>query len=272
MKRTLLLATAIVGLSASGAFAQEYSGFYAGISAGYNFQGGDKSETILFDTNLDGNFDNTVNTAAGVNAFSPGFCGGRANSALPADGCAKESDNVDLGIRAGYDWQFDNIVIGALGEFNWTNLNDSVSAYSTTPARYTMTRELDWTGSLRARAGLVVEGALAYVTGGYVRADAEHTFSTSNGVNTFTTRGTGDIDGYQLGGGVDWNVTPEWRVGLEYLYTDLSDKDYRVRAGGPAPATNPFILTNASGTDFRRSESSFDYGSVRLTLSYRFGG
>ncbi|MBY0512067.1 MAG: outer membrane beta-barrel protein, partial [Rhodospirillaceae bacterium] len=80
----------------------------------------------------------------------------------------------------------------------------------------------------------------------------------------------GHASGYQLGGGADYNVTEEWRFGLEYLYTALDDDSYRVRAAGPAPATNAFILVNANGTDFRRSENKFDYGTVRLTLTYRF--
>lgn len=273
MKRSLLLASAIVGFgtSASMASAQEFSGFYAGVHGGYNLQAGDGSETILFDTNLDGNYNNTVNTAAGANAFSPGFCGGRAQGALPADGCSNEKDGVEFGVRLGYDWQFDNWLIGAVGEVAFANMNDSVSAYSTTPARYTMTRDLNWTGAIRGRGGVVFDDLLVYATGGYVRGDIDHSFSTSNGVNSFTGRGKGRASGYQIGGGLEWKLTPAWSVGAEYLYSNLNDDSYRVRAAGPAPATNPFILTNTSGTDFARSEDDFDYGSLRVTLTYRFG-
>ncbi len=272
--KNILLATAVVaGLTAlaSPASAQEFNGLYAGVHGGYNFQGNDNSETILFDNNLDGTFGDTVNTSGGVNAFSPGFCGGRAASTTPAGGCSNESDGGEFGGRIGYDFQFNNFVVGAVGEVTWHNFNDSVSAFSVTPARYTMTRELNYTAAIRVRGGIVLqENILAYVTGGYVRGGLDHAFSTSNTVNTFTTRGKGHASGYQLGGGVEYNITEEWRFGLEYLYTALDDDSYRVRAAGPAPATNAFILVNANGTDFRRSESKFDYGSVRLTLNYRF--
>jgi outer membrane immunogenic protein len=80
------------------------------------------------------------------------------------------------------------------------------------------------------------------------------------------------VSGYQFGGGLDWDMGSAWRLGAEYLYTKHDDDKHRVRTSGPAPATNPFIRVNASGTDFRRSEDSFDYGSFRLTLTYRFGG
>lgn len=45
----------------------------AGVYAAYNVQPADSRETILFDTNLDGTFGDTVNMAAGANAFTPGF-------------------------------------------------------------------------------------------------------------------------------------------------------------------------------------------------------
>ena len=53
-------------------------------------------------------------------------------------------------------------------------------------------------------------------------------------------------------------------------YERLTDDEYRVRAQGPAPATNPFILVNPQGTDFRRSDDDFDLGALRMTASYRF--
>lgn len=244
-----------------------------GIHLGYDRQSGDGSETILFDTNLDGNFTENVNTAAGANAFSPGFCGGRANTPRAADGCINEKDGGGIGVRAGYDWQFDTIVLGAVGEFAISNINDSVSAFSVTPARYTMTRELNWTAAIRLRAGLAVsEDVMPYLTAGLSKADVDHDFTTSNAVNTFPQRGTGNPTGHQFGGGLEWRMSGPWTVGAEYLYNSHDDDKYRVRASGPAPATNPFILVNAGGTDFRRSEDSFDYGSFRLTLTYRFGG
>jgi len=44
----------------------------------------------------------------------------------------------------------------------------------------------------------------------------------------------------------------------------------RVRAAGPAPATNPFIRQNANGTDFARSRDRFDTHSLSLTMGFRF--
>ncbi|MGE3843046.1 MAG: hypothetical protein AB7I50_15845 [Vicinamibacterales bacterium] len=56
----------------------------AGLSAPL-FPGGGDDETVEFDTNLDDDFDDTVRTIVGQNAFSPGFCGGIATSPSPSD-------------------------------------------------------------------------------------------------------------------------------------------------------------------------------------------
>ena len=39
---------------------------------------------------------------------------------------------------------------------------------------------------------------------------------------------------------------------------------------GTAPATNPFLLGNASGTDLRRSNDDFTLHQLRVTAAFRF--
>jgi opacity protein-like surface antigen len=184
-----------------------------------------------------------------------------------------EKDGIEWGARLGYDWQMDSFVVGLLAEFDSHNINDSVSAFSITPARYTMTRELNWSAAARVRAGVAMPEALVYVTGGLARADVDHTQSTSNTVNSFTLRGGGGTSGYQYGAGLDWAMTDDWRVGAEFLRTKLDDDDHRLRVGntGTTVATNPFLLRNASGTDFARSDDKFTYSTIRLTLTFKFG-
>ena len=274
MQKLFATTAALAALLSLGATAQaqDWNGAYVGGHVGYAFQPEDDDETILFDTNLDGTYGDQVNTTAPANAFSPGFCGGRANGPTPADGCSDDEDAAEYGLRAGYDWQFGNWVFGALGEVSFSEIDDSVSAFSTTPARYTMTRELNHVAAIRGRGGYALNNILFYGTGGFAFAEVDHSFSTSNGVNTFTESGDEEVTGYQLGAGVEWNLSDRWRLGAEYIYTNLEDDDYTVRASGPAPATNPFILVNAAGTDFQRSEDEFDFDSARLTLTYRLGG
>lgn len=250
--------------------AEGWSGGYITGHVGGGLQRSDDGEFIGFDKNLDGDFGDTVTTVAGANAFSPGFCGGAALTPTPAGGCTEDGNKVDFGIRSGYDWQSGRLVLGVLGEFAKAGLSDNVSAFSTTPARYAFSRRLDVIGAFRARVGLGWPKALVYATGGPAYARIEHSFATSNGVNTFVPVDDDGVFGYQVGGGLEFRFAGNWSIGTEYLLTGLDDTDkYTVRAQGPAPATNPFILTDRAGTDFRRSDK-FSFQTARIAVSYRF--
>lgn len=270
---TTAAAAAFTIAFAGAASAQDWSGFYVGGQAGYTSQDSASSESILFDTNLDGQFGDTVNTTAPANAFSPGFCDGAARGNSPAAGCSSDDDSsFSGGVRAGWDWQAGSWVFGGVIEADFTDIEDSVTAFSTTPAAYVMTRNVDSVIAIRARAGYVMGPYLGYVTAGFARGDVESSFTTTNGVNTFVMRDDDDdADGYQLGLGLERRIgQSNWVVGAEYIYTNLDDDSFRVRAQGPAPATNPFILVNPAGTDFRRSEDEIDLHSFRITAAYRF--
>jgi outer membrane immunogenic protein len=272
LPRMLVLAAACVALPA---FAQsgDWTGGYVGGHAGVVMDPDDDSDRFLFDTNLDGTFDDTVRTGAGADAFSPGACDGVAQGPTPADGCIGNNGGADWGVRAGYDWQRGAWVFGVVGEIGMNDVRDAMTSFSTTPASYTAVRKIDSLAALRARIG-VAFGAdnenLVYATGGYAWVQVENAFFTSNGVNTFTDNGDSDASGAQFGAGYERRFGDAWSFGIEYLTTRLDDDEYRVRAAGPAPATNPFILANPDGTDFRRSDDDFDFDSVRVTVAYRF--
>lgn len=270
----LLAAVASPALAQSAAYDSTWTGGYVGGYAGAVMDPED-GDRIAFDTDLDGGFNDTVRTGAGADAFSPGFCDGTARGRTPADGCNDNSGGAEWGLRVGYDWQIGDIVVGVIGEYGDNDARDAVTGFSTTPASYTMLRKVDDMAAIRARAGLAFGGGeradnLVYVSAGYARASIENTFLTTNGANTFTNNGDSDADGAQLGIGYERQIGDAFAVGIEYLRTNLKDDEARVRAQGPVPATNPFVLVNAGGTDFRRSDEDFDLDSVRLTATYRF--
>jgi outer membrane immunogenic protein len=265
-----LLAGTVAVIGAAKADAQEWNGFYAGGRIGMINAESGGTERIEFDKNLDGSFGDVVLTSAGADAFSPGFCNGAANDRTPAAGCDKDDEGADYALVAGFDRHVGPVVLGLVGEIGRSKARDSVAAFSTTPAFYTMTRRLRTNGAIRARAGLPLGGTLPYVTAGLAIADMERSFATSNTVNTFTQRGADKtVYGTRIGAGIDQKIGG-FTIGALYLYSTYKDGDYRVRAQGPAPSTNPFILTNANGTDFRRSDSRFDTHSLSAVVSVRF--
>lgn len=276
MKFAALLAVSAAPLLAVPAFAQDrdpaqdFNGPYISIGGGASLQGNDRGETLTFDTNRDGTYGDPVNTAGGTDAFAPGFCNGAATGTANS-GCRNDRDGAEFFGRLGYDRRMGNFVLGAVVEGGHSVARDSVSGFSTTPASYTMSREADYQANARLRAGYTPGGgALFYVTGGGAYARLDNKFATSNTVNSFADNGKTNAWGYAVGGGAEVMVTNNIGLGLEYLYTDVKDKDYIVNVGaGTAPATNPFLL-NGGGTDIRRSDPNFRTHSVRGTLSYRF--
>ena len=281
-----LIGLASLTMFAAPAFAQEttedrpFSGIYIGAAGGYDVQPNDVGSSILFDRNLDGRFGDTVLTPAGTNAFGAGgFCNGRAVASSPTGpqnggpGCVNDKDGWAYYGRVGMDVQRGNIVIGAVGEFGKTEINDSVSAFSGTPANYVMTRSVNWESSIRGRAGFAADTTLFYGTFGAGYARIDRSFSSSQSTNTFTGRGKRNQWGILGGGGVEQKLGRNFSVGMEYMYHQYQDDDYRVRvAGGSAvtPFTNPNNGGNASGTDLRRSDDKFRWHSLRATAAFRF--
>lgn len=276
MTTKLLAAAALTAASAVAmpALAQtggDWSGFYVGGSVGYSDPKGNSGETLEFDTNRDGAYGDTVRTTAGADAFSPGFCDGAAIGRTPADGCRGSDGNLNLALRAGYDWQMGNWVFGGLGEIAQVRIGNDAAGFSTTPASYSFSRDLDYTIAARGRAGYAFDRYLAYGAAGVVWGDVSHSFNTTNTANSFTPTDDGDNWGYQVGGGVEMMLTEKISIGVEYLYTSLKDEDYAIDVGrGTAPVTNPFLITNAAGTYMRRTEDKLDYNTLNITAAYRF--
>lgn len=281
MIKTLFMASSALLMTgvAAPALAQsapDWSGPYVGIYGGYAENKSVDDERLVFDRDFDGQFDDTVILNGTTNdAFSPGYCDGRAKSNVATAGCTDQTGGVQAGLVAGYDFQFGNFVVGAVADISALDSQRTVTGFSTTPANYVFTQELQEMAAIRARVGYAAGPALIYATGGAAYANVENRFSTTNTANSFVEQVNDDnMDGWQAGGGLEWRLAPNLSVTGEYLYTQLENGgDYAVRAGnnGTTPAGNPFILApNTAGTDIARSEGSFDTHAVRIGMNVRF--
>jgi outer membrane immunogenic protein len=280
MKKFAVAITATIGLAAvaSPAWAQDdrashFDGPYVSGTFGRTLQN-NTQDRIAFDTDRNGSYDNTVRNGAGVDVFGSNFCQGAANGPTPATGCSRNNgDDWEYSGRIGYDRRISNNVVGGLViEVGKSESSDQVSAFSSTPARYTLGRELDVAVSLRGRLGYTPGGgALFYVTAGPSYAKIDHSFSTSNGANAFNEVNDGKwVWGGQAGGGTEIMLTNKVSLGLEYLFSRYRDNKYRVEVTqGSALASNAFLL-NGGGTNLRPSRTNYDSHSLRASLSYQF--
>ncbi|MFT3964354.1 MAG: outer membrane beta-barrel protein [Sphingobium sp.] len=275
----LAAATAMTALPAAaqdtGDRATHFNGFYIGAGGGYDMQNNHRGQSVGFDTDRNGTFNDTVPlTVAGGNAFVPGFCPGFATSTTPASGCTGDQDAGEFFGKIGYDRRMGNFVVGAVLEGGKTYAKDYTTAFSNTGTAtnfYTLERGVDWSASARLRAGYTPNGGmLFYATGGGIYANMKNRLYTSNTANSFAFNGKDDAWGYQVGGGIEEMVAKNISIGMEYLYTDINDdKSYFSAGQGSAPATNPFVLTSG-GTNFRQNDQSFNYHAVRGSVNFRF--
>tara|TARA_B100001179_G_scaffold207875_1_gene172718 strand:+ start:588 stop:1430 length:843 start_codon:yes stop_codon:yes gene_type:complete len=280
MRKYPLLVGATIAISATPAFAQDatpeyFDGFYIGGSIGLDALSDSADDGIVFDTDGNGEFNDSVLTTTNANAFSPGFCNGAAIGNSPASGCANDDDDFGYSVRLGYDKRLGGgpVVAGLLVEGARSEATEFSTGFSTTPASYTTIRELDWSVGARARLGYSPGDGrgLFYATGGVAYGKIDHAFATTNGANEFT--GQNDDDwrfGTQVGGGAELMLTNNISMGLEYLWSRYDDDKYSVLVTqGTAPATNPFLLDSGE-TSIRPSDTDFDIHSLRATVGFRF--
>ena len=138
LNRTVSIIALAAAVVATPALAQSnrdthFDGPYVSATIGMGALGHDTGETIEFDANQDGTYGDTVNTAAGANAFSPGFCSGRTNGNSIATGsCQHDKEGVEYSGRIGYDRRMGGkLVGGALFEVNKSNSRDYTTAHMT---------------------------------------------------------------------------------------------------------------------------------------------
>ncbi|MBP0614001.1 outer membrane protein [Jiella mangrovi] len=172
------------------------------------------------------------------------------------------------GAHIGYDYQINNVVLGVVADINALDITRSSNADSSTPAFYRTDRDLNYLGTVRARAGyLVTPKALGYVTGGLAYGDVDYSFSTNSPAVTAGTPAvvTEDEDnfGYTVGAGMEVMFTENMTFGAEYLYTNLGGSGSTRLNGGP------FAGGVGGSTDFT-VDDDFDFHTVTAKISYKF--
>lgn len=171
-----------------------WSGFYAGIQAGYGW----------------GNTDAVSTSVGGVQqSFSYSTTGAIG------------------GVHAGYNWQVNSIVFGVETDLEASGMNGS--GVGTLGAGHVT--NIDWLGSFRGRLGFTTGNTLFYTTGGLAYGGISVDRSFGAGFTPFT--GASDWKtGWTLGAGIEHAFSPNITARIEYRYTDLGRFDYTSSAAG----------------------------------------
>jgi outer membrane immunogenic protein len=116
----------------------------------------------------------------------------------------------------GFNWQKDRFVFGIEGDANAADIefSESVGALQ-------FESSVDALFSIRGRIGLAHERWLVFATGGWAWADIEDRASAGGpGVSVDDT-----VDGWTLGGGVEYAFTPNWTARVEYRHYDFDESN-----------------------------------------------
>ena len=136
------------------------------------------------------------------------------------------------GALIGYNWQFQQWVLGVEGDWSWSGLKGTSSQtwLSTLPGVAldgvtTVEQEVNWLATVRGRLGyLITPQALVYFTGGAAWADIDYRAIARQASNNYDASASlsDTASGYTLGGGLEWAFYGNWLLRAEYLYYNLS--------------------------------------------------
>ncbi len=137
---------------------------------------------------------------------------GAAGGTFENSGCGFKG-----GVVAGYNHQFEDFVLGIEGDWGMSN---KIAKNEEPGVDFSFA--LDQIATLRARAGVAFDDTLLYVTGGvaYARGDVDGIISAT------PDHLMQDHWGWTAGGGIEHAVTDNFRLRLDYLYTDLGKANY----------------------------------------------
>jgi outer membrane immunogenic protein len=238
--------------------AYNWTGFYAGVQAGYGWGAGSVNlspiDTIFYSPTIaDGEI------PASSSLSSKGFLGG---------------------VEAGYNYQYGRAVLGVEADFSYSAIRGSNTNVSNPPFAQPIIitdedKKLAWFGTLRGRLGfLPAPSMLAYVTGGLAYGKTSSSTTTTaitpgiGGANEcpapffngFCSAGsTSSVRaGWTLGAGFESLIARNWSVKAEYLYYDLGRASYTDIAPNYTP---PAVM---------QTNVRFNGSIARVGLNYLF--
>jgi outer membrane immunogenic protein len=178
-----------------------WSGFYAGLNAGWSWSRDDDVSTTPID-----------HEGASLSQLSVASIGTGVASV--------SADGFTAGGQFGLNYQFGpSFVLGFEVDLQGADLNSTTWLTTTTG----ITKDTEWLGTVRGRVGfLVTPSLLVFGTGAFAYGSVE--------ASVFGPGITGHFEdtltGWTAGGGLEWLFTPNASIKAEVLYYDLGDATF----------------------------------------------
>lgn len=195
---------------------------------------------------------------------------------------SRNGNGVTAGLQAGYNWQFEQTVLGV--EADWQYLNSKAGTATSAIAvpvfiggnfSGSTSIETSWYATFRGRVGYAFGPALVYATGGLALADTKVSSSATGSIVTalfpptlgplgsMSASDSSVLIGYAVGGGLEYALGAGWSIKGEYLHMGFGTKGYNLTGSLQSPAGLTGVIT--THVDIK---PSFDV--ARLGVNYRF--
>ncbi len=182
------------------------------------------------------------------------------DAAFPVAGTAYSVDQNTGFVSAhlGLQHQFGAVVVGVEGSWLSTLIDDPGS--TTCPnAAFTCTDRLNDILTVGGRLGWAAGHWMPYVTGGYANARIYYRADVT-ATHVSYEEASARHNGWYVGGGFEWQVSPGWTTGLEYRHYEFD------------AATAPVFCTGCGGggiDPLHAAEASTD--TITARVSWRWG-
>jgi opacity protein-like surface antigen len=143
----------------------------------------------------------------------PSFVGGSDNGAIG-------------GLQAGYNWQRGCTVFGLEADWSWADLDGTkIHGDGDDDDTLRVQSQIDGFGTLRTRAGVVVDNLLLYVTGGLAFANVDRRWTLEDDDEGETFQSSETRWGWAAGFGAEWALTDRITIKSETLWLRLEEEN-----------------------------------------------
>jgi outer membrane immunogenic protein len=179
-----------------------------------------------------------------------------SQTAIPNEPISASPSGLVGGAQIGFQKQWGRWLAGVELSYSGADLDETVKSAAVTDR----SRSVDINNIFLAgvRLGYVMDRSLIYVKGGYANAEVE---ISSNVISTgqLTSSSSKRENGWNIGAGWDYALTPNVTLGLQYDFISLDGSD-RLNVQAPGLATTHHLDVDA------------DIHTVTARLNYKFGG
>jgi outer membrane immunogenic protein len=174
--------------------------------------------------------------------------------------------SVIAGAQAGFNYQIQQIVIGAEGTYTWSNISGTHVTPALIPFSETSISVPRWYATATGKIGFAANDFLFYAKGGAAWMGVNYTQTVSTGIVNLSSQTILDTrSGFTVGGGIEFGMTENLSARLEYDYLDFGTKTYTF--GNLNTAPTPLVLPVAI-----RSSTSLITAGINYRFNWGGGG